>query len=290
MTSDEFLGHLQTHTKAFANAIATTQGDWIVKGFIDIYRQIYAVSVDTKIVSKVLELLLFPMFVDFAKQHSLALELSPQQNFYPDLTFVETRSAVKFAVDIKSTYRKNEKEVNGMTLGAFTGYFRNRDSSKNTRYPYSQYSGHFVLGVIYSQTAAGMDERLRYQLEDLEKIPSVIKDFQFFAQPKYRIAAARPGSGNTKNIGATTKVADLVSGSGPFAQLGEEIYDDYWMYYLTKDMAQALGVKRPYTNLKSYAEYKQRGTEVIKAHASEIEKLSEEEEHAAEVREVEDEE
>jgi len=57
--------------------------------------------------------------------------------------------------------------------------------------------------------------------------------------------------------------------------LGEEVYDDYWMYYLNKDMARALGIQRPYTNLKTYSEYKQRGIEVIRAHKEEIEKLSE---------------
>ena len=282
MNSDEFLGHLQAHSASFAKAIATNEGDWIIKGFIDIYRQIYSVSVDTKIVSKVLELLLFPMFVDFASKHSFHLELCPQQNFYPDLTFVDKQSAVKFAVDIKSTYRIDDKRVNGMTLGALTGYFRNRESSKNTRYPYSHYSGHFVLGVIYSQSEEAMDERKRHTLDELERIPSVIRNFQFFAQPKYRIAAARPGSGNTKNIGSTSNIADLISGNGPFAKLGEEVYDDYWMYFQTKDMAQALGINRPYTNLKSYSEYKQRGLEIIKAHKQEIEKLSEDEDSAVE--------
>lgn len=277
MTGDEFLVRLQAHSAMFAKAVATNEGEWIVKGFIDIYRQIYTVSVDTKIVSKVLELLLFPMFVDFAKQHSLGLELCPQQNFYPDLTFIESQTGVKFAVDIKSTYRVDDNRVNGMTLGAFTGYFRNRESAKNRLYPYGQYSGHFVLGVIYSQTREAMDERKRFTLDDLEKIPSVIRNFLFFAQPKYRIVAARPGSGNTKIIGSVTNIADLTSGNGPFAHLGEEIYDDYWMYFLTKDMAQALGVPRPYTNLKSDSEYKQRGVDVLKSHKQEIEKLSEEE-------------
>lgn len=290
MTSDAFLALLQARSAEFARAVATNEGDWIIKGFIDIYRQIYTVSVDTKIVSKVLELLLFPMFVDFAKEHALGLELCPQQNFYPDLTFVDKQTAMKFAVDIKSTYRIDDKRVNGMTLGAFTGYFRNRESSKNTLYPYGQYSGHFVLGVIYSQTQEAMDERKRYTLDDLENIPSVIRNFQFLAQPKYRIAAARPGSGNTKNIGSVTNIADLVSGNGPFAHLGEELYDDYWMYYLTRDMAQALGVQRPYTNLKSYAEYKQRGIDIIKAHKQEIEKLSEDEDPSAEQEEQEREE
>src|SRR5260370_17971530 len=175
------------------------------------------------------------MFADFAKQHSLGLELCPQQNFYPDLTFVEKKTRVKFAVDIKSNYRIDDARVNGMTLGAFTGYFRNRSSSKNTLYPYSQYSGHFVLGVIYSQTEEAMDERKRYTLDDLEKIPSVIKDFQFFAQPKYRIASARPGSGNTKNIGSVTNIAALIAGNGPFAKLRAGVYEHYWMDYLTQD-------------------------------------------------------
>jgi len=141
-----------------------------------------------------------------------------------------------------------------MTLGAFTGYFRIRDSNKNTLYPYNQYSGHFVLGVIYTKCSDVADERKQFSLEDLPKIPSVIKEFQFFAQPKYRVASARPGSGNTKNIGSITKIGDLVRRNGPFAELGEEVYDDYWMFYLTRDMAQALDVKRPYTNLKTYLE------------------------------------
>jgi len=132
MTTDEFLEKLQGHAASFAKAVATKEGEWIIKGFIDIYRRIYTISVDTKIVSKVLELLLFPMFVDFGKKHGLKIELCPQQNFYPDLTFTHARSGRRFAVDIKSTYRDNPTEVNGMTLGAFTGYFRNRDSSKNT--------------------------------------------------------------------------------------------------------------------------------------------------------------
>jgi hypothetical protein len=223
----------------------------------------------------VLELLLFPMFVDFGKKHGLKIELCPQQNFYPDLTFTHERSGRRFAVDIKSTYRTSATEVNGMTLGAFTGYFRNRNSTKNTLYPYSQYAGHLVVGVIYSKCEEVADERKQFALEDLSKIPSVIKDFQFFAQPKYRIACCRPGSGNTKNIGSVTQIAQLADGKGPFAPLGEEVYDDYWMFYLTRDMAEALSVKRPYINLKTYLEYKNRGIDVLRKHAKEIAKLAE---------------
>lgn len=193
MTHDEFLAKLQAHAASFATAVATNEGDWIIKGFIDVYRRIYTISVDTKITSKVLELLLFPMFVEFGKANGLRVELSPHQNFYPDLTFVHGESGHKFAVDVKSTYRTDASNVNGMTLGAFTGYFRKRENSKNSLYPYGHYSGHFVAGVIYSRCDDAIDESKIFTLDDLQKIPSVIKDFQFFVQPKYRLASWRPG-------------------------------------------------------------------------------------------------
>lgn len=277
ITPEQFLRHLQSHAESFAAAVATNEGDWIIKGFIDVYQRIYTISVDTKIVSKVLELLLFPMFIKFGKQHGLEVELSPHQNFYPDLTFIDKKTGNKFAVDIKSTYRVDDANVNGMTLGAFTGYFRNRKSRKNTLYPYGEYQGHFVLGVIYSKPLNAIDERKQYELKDIKKIPSVIKDFQFFAQPKYRIAASRPGSGNTKNIGSTARIDHLLNGAGVFAKLGEEVYDDYWMFYLTKDMAKALDIERPYTNLKTYLDYKQRGVDTLRKYEKEISALGDDE-------------
>jgi len=37
-------------------------------------------------------------------------------------------------------------------------------------------------------------------------------------------------------------------------ELGEEVFDDYWMYYLTTDMARALELdKPPYVNLATYS-------------------------------------
>ncbi|HEX3628371.1 MAG TPA: type II restriction endonuclease [Verrucomicrobiae bacterium] len=282
VTGENFLEILKAHTATFGKAVATNEGEWIIKGFIDVYRRIYTISVDTKIVSKVLELLLFPMFVEFGKENGLKIQLCPQQNFYPDLTFTHEASGKKFAVDIKSTYRISDSDVNGMTLGAFTGYFRKRDSNKNTLFPYNQYAGHFVLGVIYSKCDEVADERMQFTLDDLPKIPSVVKDFQFFAQPKYRIASSRPGSGNTKNIGSVTKIEQLVNGTGPFASLGEEVYDDYWMFYLTRDMAQALLLERPYRDLKSYLEYKERGVDKLRAHEKEIARVAEDEAGKAE--------
>ena len=105
MTSDFFLSRLQDSLSSFENAVSTNEKEWIVKGFIDIYKNVYTISIDTKIVSKVLELLLFPLLQKFAKENNLELELSPQQNFYPDLTFIDRKNNQLFAVDIKTTYR-----------------------------------------------------------------------------------------------------------------------------------------------------------------------------------------
>lgn len=253
---EKFEKELLIHVDSFNTAISTDKGDWVVKGFIDIAKNIYTISIDTKVVSKIMELLLFPKICKFAEDHNYKIVLCKEQNFYPDVTFID-KDNNKYAVDLKSTYRKNSKEVNGMTLGAFTGYFRDRKSTKNISYAYEQYSGHFVLGVIYSRTDGDVDERKVYQLNELQKITSVIRDFKFFVQEKYAIAVDRPGSGNTKNIGSVTKIDDLVKGKGPFAELGEELFDDYWMYYMTKDMAKANELRKPpYRNLKEYKEYK----------------------------------
>lgn len=261
--AENFLALLQQEAETFNELLSTEDGDWIVKGFIDVFKHVYTISGDTKVVSKLIELMLFPYFLKFAERENFKLILSREQNHYPDLTFVD-EEGFKFAVDLKSTYRNGkdrsgQDKVNIMTLGAFTGYFRSRNSTKNITFPYSRYSGHYVLGVIYSRAELKPNELEIHSVDQLSQIPSVVRDLQFFAQPKYRIASTSPGSGNTKNIGAVSTVPELVNGTGPFAQLGEEVFDDYWMYYLTKDMARAVDLDEPpYKNLDSYFAFKQR--------------------------------
>ena len=253
---NDFLRLIQIEVANFSKSVATDRGDWIVKGFIDIAKNIYTISIDTKVISKIMELLIFPNICAFAEKNGFIIVLSKEQNFYPDITFID-KNGFKYAIDIKSTYRKDEKSVNGMTLGAFTGYFRDRKRAKNITFPYDEYVGHFVLGIIYTRADDVADERKIYGLSDLQNITSVVKDFDFFVQEKYKIAIDRPGSGNTKNIGGVINIEQLINGSGPFAQLGEDTFNDYWMYYLTKDMALAAELPNPlYANLKQYKEFK----------------------------------
>ena len=101
-----FLAQLKDFANTLSDKIAVND-EWTIKGFIDIFKNIYTISSDTKIVSKILELHLFPQFLAFAEQTGYDIELATYQNYYPDLTFIsKTDPSIKFAVDLKTTYRE----------------------------------------------------------------------------------------------------------------------------------------------------------------------------------------
>lgn len=249
--------------KEFANTLAdhiSTNNEWNIRGFIDIFKNVYTISSDTKIVSKLLELHLFPYFLDFAEKNGYDIELAEHQNWYPDLTFVKKDAPeIKYAVDFKTTYR-NEKYpgfCNGFTLGSHGEYFIDRKSKKNIQYSYGEYSGHFCLGIIYSRSEIDKYEETRvYTMEDIEKIPSVIHTFTFFAEEKWKIASDKGGSGNTANIGSIQKIEDILSGNGVFAKAGEELFDDYWANFGKIEILDKKGNRKKLSSFLEYLEYR----------------------------------
>lgn len=123
--------------------------EWKIKGFIDSDKNIFSLSNDTKVVSKILEIHIFPYILDFARQYDFEVVLPTHQNYYPDLSFVlKSDSNIKFAVDLKTTYRneKNPKLCNGFTLGSHGEYFKNKESSKNIQFPLQAVFRAFLLG------------------------------------------------------------------------------------------------------------------------------------------------
>ena len=171
--------------KTQLNAFAATLGDyiskedeWTIRGFIDIFKNIYTISSDTKIISKILELHLFPHFLTFAENIGYDIELATHQNWYPDLSFISKKDRkIKFAVDLKTTYRDEKYPgfCNGFTLGSHGEYFIDRTSLKNIQYPYGEYSGHFCLGIIYSRTEIDKTEETHiYSIDEVDKIPAVV--------------------------------------------------------------------------------------------------------------------
>lgn len=229
--------------------------EWIIKGSIDIERGVYPVARDTKVISKLIETLLLPQFHDFASRNGLQLLLPSKQNFYPDMTFRDAEGYLH-AVDLKSSYYKGDT-VNGMTLGSYWGYFRNRGKVMNMDFPYGSYASHIIVGVLYQHSEGLPDGLHSVALERLETIRSVICNLIVFCQPKWKVASDIPGSGNTRNIGSVREIAQLLNGTGPFATLGEEVFDHYWMNYFNRqDSLSTLGIDTPrYYNLATYRSF-----------------------------------
>ena len=261
-----FLAALRSLTDTLGDEIRTEDGQWTIKGFIDVYRSIYTISSDTKIISKVLEIHLFPKLLTFAEESGFGVVLADHQNYYPDISLVKLSDPdLKFAVDFKTTYRRSDNPdfCNGFTLGSHGEYFTNRSSTKNIQFPYKDYAGHFCLGIIYSRHAErGINETKTFQIRELHSIVSVVRDFQFFVQEKWKIASDKSGSGNTANIGSINRIDDIVAGNGMFSALGENWFDDYWMNYGTIKIKDSSGETRTIRNLADFVGY--RGGDVNK--------------------------
>ncbi|MDF7817280.1 type II restriction endonuclease [Runella sp. MFBS21] len=283
----DFKKALDNFTTKLEKYVSTANGDWSVKGFIDVYKNIYTISSDTKIVSKILEIHIFPQILQFADEIGYKIILTEHQNYYPDLTFISKENEeVKFAVDLKTTYRK-KNGISSFTLGSHGSYFKERDKKKNIQFPYNQYLGHYCLGVIYTRTDINADhptdteiyqvqelqeeyeipntraanrkvgEREVTTVKNLKSITSVIKDFDFFAAEKWKIASDKQGSSNTANIGSTLSIDDLRNENGVFRQLGEEWFDEYWINFGSATMVKE-GKATKITNLKDFLEFKGR--------------------------------
>lgn len=276
MDSNKFYDLLLAEVSTYKQHLETDGEEWKVKGFIDVDKNIYTISHDTKVVSKIIEIILIPKLKLFAERNGMELELPDAQNYYPDLTFKDKQDGSLFAVDFKTTYYEvtkkkggEEKKIKGMTLGAFSGYFRDRNSTKNIQHPYHEYKSHLVLGIVYCQADETGDEFQVYGIDELARIKSVIKSFIFFLQPKYKIAIDHPGSGNTKNIGGIADLEKMVNGQGPFVEKfgdkAEIAFNDYWINYLVQEQAEELEMGNPnYTDIDSYWEYKKKEYEFDK--------------------------
>lgn len=280
LIKSQFESNLKNFVSELQKFITTENGEWSIKGFIDVYKNLYTISSDTKIVSKILEIHIFPELLRLASETGYYIVLAEHQNWYPDLTLVnKSNDKIKFALDLKTTFRRNNKSA-GFTLGSHGAYFKERDKSKNIQFPYNEYSGHYCLGIIYTRNdmdnlsetevvkvkdleldgdreTTRIGERQVTTIENLKSVASVIKDFEFFAAPKWKIASDSQGSGNTANIGSIKDIDDLKSGNGVFSKLGEHWFDEYWMNYGTVTMIRN-GKTIKVTNVWDFLEFKGR--------------------------------
>ena len=225
---------------------------WDIKGVIDSQKRIYTINSDTKLISKVFELVTTPIILYIADSRNLKVIVSDRQTVYPDFTFIMPDKS-KIALDVKSAYRKNGDRA-GFTLGSYTGYLRN--PTKNIMFPYNEYKEHWILGFIYSRVDDVEADII--PISKMDEIEPVIKDIEIIVQPKYKISSERPGSGNTANIGSITEIERLEKGEGPFARYGEEVFEDYWRNFMQRKIASDRGKQQPYRNIEGYLKWKKK--------------------------------
>jgi hypothetical protein len=87
----EFEESLAGFVRELQKYVSTDTGEWTIKGFTDVYKNIYTISSDTKIVSKILKIHIFPEILRFAENAGYKIVLAEHQNWYPDLTFVNKK-------------------------------------------------------------------------------------------------------------------------------------------------------------------------------------------------------
>lgn len=85
MDREIFLKLLRDTVNGFDGTIRTEDWNWVVKGFIDVYKNIYTISADTKVVSKIIELYIFPKILEFATQNELEIELTNGNGTFAEL-------------------------------------------------------------------------------------------------------------------------------------------------------------------------------------------------------------
>ena len=225
-------------------AFAAVGVEWYIKGILDSRQRIYTLSDDTKLISKVFELISIPIITKAVEPYIQSWETEERQTVYPDLNLILAGSPPnKMAIDIKSTYRKGTAAT--FTLGSYTAYIRH-PFTKNIRYHYNEYIEHWIVGFIYDRVPNVKAEIVSLDL--LDKIVAPIKNIEVIIWPKWQIASDRPGSGDTANIGSVRSLEALRKGEGTFTQFGvhgKDMFEDYWRNFDWK-------TPRKYTNLADY--------------------------------------
>ena len=222
---------------------------WHIKGILDSKKRLYTISNDTKLISKVFELVYIPIIANAVEPYIQKWETEERQTVYPDLTLILDGSPPnKIAIDIKSTYRKGINA--GFTLGSYTAYIR-PPFTKNIRYPYTEYIEHWIVGFIYDRIPGVKPEIVDISL--IDKVIPPVENVEAVIWQKWQLASDKPGSGNTANIGSIKNIELLRRGEGTFTQFGDEgkdIFEDYWRNFDWRP-------RRKYTNLDGYLTWRE---------------------------------
>ena len=235
-----------------------------IVGFAGKDKKVYTVGSDSKIIGRLFEVLTQPKLEKVAKKLHLNLNESPKQTIYPDfwLSNPNNPDRNRIAIDIKTTYRHGKKSKFGFTLGSYTSFLRN--GTKNIAGSYDMYSTHLIIGFIYTRNVNYVTEVIPFS--EVESATPAVLDIDYFVAEKYKISGEKPGSGNTANIGtiSSENMLDFSGERGPFATIGNNIFEDYWRNYPTP--SERANNKDKYKDLEGYIKCKnidpQKGEEI----------------------------
>ncbi|MGI9121209.1 MAG: type II restriction endonuclease [Acidimicrobiales bacterium] len=222
------MSYIETLRQEISDSVPTFDA----AGIVTTAGLVYPLGLDTKVLSTIFEMIVRPQVVAVAEELDLKVHEPEQQNYYPDFTIMKDEADThKIALDVKTAYRRPTAGgwTTSFTLGGYTSFLRN--PTKNIAFPNNQYGSHWILGFIYSRVPVDAHEVLG--VGEPEKLVSPLTDVEWFLVEKYKIAATRAGSGNTTNIGSIsgTSLDDFRDGTGPFADLGEGVFEEYWANY-----------------------------------------------------------
>lgn len=170
---------------------------------------------------------------------------------------------VRFAIDLKTTYRTWENRCNWFTLWSHGEYFINRTSEKNIQFPYGSYTWHYCLWIIYDRSEVKIDETEIFTIDDIANIKSVISNFTFFAQEKWKIASDKWWSWNTANIWSINEIDKIIWWEWVFIHLWEEMFDEYWMNQWKMIVKNPKGWTKKLSKLEEFLEHKNMSTSLI---------------------------
>lgn len=208
--------------------------EWGLVGILTKHSKVYTLSFDSKILSGIFEIFCEPIIVRIAEKNGMRLEKSAQ-TAYPDFTLYSvSKPNKKIAVEVKSTYRKFNKDGSvkkfRFTLGSYRSFLRDPKGRRGILYPYSDYIEHWVIGFLYTRNPECQVTEIR-QVIEASQLQTPFNDIEFFVQEKYKIAGKTQGSGNTTNIGSisSNKIDDFKKGELGFSS--KEEFDNYWRNY-----------------------------------------------------------
>ncbi|QAR70235.1 restriction endonuclease (plasmid) [Leuconostoc mesenteroides] len=234
-------------------------------GFTNRRGDIFPFGTDSKIIGRLFEILSKAMIEEVADEMNLKVHESEQQNSYPDFWLSDEKNPDRdrIAIDIKSTYRKftknSEVKKFNFTLGSYASFIRN--GTKNINGNYSMYSGHLIIGFLYTRNLVATNKVTSFN--NVSNFIAPFNDIEVFVSEKHMIASDKPGSGNTENIATikSNKISDFENEIGPFSIMGEEVFEDYWINH-----PRYLQQPKNYTNLPDYISWKKRSDSRLGLH------------------------